>query len=208
MSVTSLVYMRSITIAVITMALIGWVGQTHHEDSAITETLVLLANFSAALGAATLFFVVLKRRRFESFIQQDLRLFNINADRRFLARLIAGVLVVLLLFASWERIGYWRGVSWIYLSCLFTVMIFSAAFFYDYAIHQQLGDSDYRIFKRDHARIHIQLSHMLLSIAIVYAITKQSVIQTLFIIPILLAMVGVVGYNFEAWAFRSGKKEA
>lgn len=207
MSCTSLIYMRSVTLAAATMSVIGWLGQSVRESSALAELTVLFSNFSASIMLVVLFFVVLQRREFDSIIQQDLRIFNLTTDRRLVARLLSGLAVVMALFCAWE---YWCGVAWIYLSCIGTAVVFGIVYVYDYSINNYFGDSEYRIFRRQHARIHLDLAYFIIAISLVWACLNQSVQQTLYAIPFALfyAYIGMRYYRaYAASRSRISKKK-
>lgn len=195
-SCTALAYMRSILLAAVTMALIGWMGLLMPDSSALTVLTVLFVNFCASIVLVFIFFVALQRRDFEVIIHQDLRIFNLSTDRRIISRILSGVGVVTALFWAWESRC---GVSQIYLSCIATAVVFGIVYAYDHSINNYFGDSEYRIFRQHHARTHIDLAYYLVCIALVYASFHQNLAQNLSAIPLLLFYVYVAVRYYRAY---------
>lgn len=195
-SCTALTYMRSILLAALTMALIGWLGLLMPDSSALTVLTVLFVNFCVAIVLVFIFFVALQRREFEVIIHQDLRIFNMSADRRIISRILSGVGVVGALFWAWESRC---GVSQIYLSCIATAVVFGIVYAYDHSINSYFGDSEYRIFRQHHARTHIDLAYYLIGIALVYACFHQSLVQSLYAIPLLLFYLYIAVRYYRAY---------
>lgn len=201
MSCTAIAYMRSILLAAITMAMIGWIGLLMPDSSTLTTLIVLVANFGASVVLMAVFFVLLQLREFEVLIHQDLRIFNLSTDRRLITRIISGIGVVAALFWAWETRC---GVSQIYLSCIATAVVFGIVYAYDHSINNYFGDSEYRIFRHHHAHAHLDLAYILIGISLIYACFRQNTAQNLYAIPFALFYVWVAARYYRAYRRSSG----